>query len=171
MKTGRWLWCVGVAIACEPAPKGDAQASPVRGAPSASSQGAVPRAKYGRDWLEPPAAPSAISESTAPSPSSSPARPAPRPGAPGLLGGADELRAVSRARALLLSDPKGALAVLTELARTQPRGYFMEEREALVILALVQSGNRVLARRKAAVFVIAHPRGTLTDQVRAATGL
>jgi hypothetical protein len=125
----------------------------------------VPGAVRDRDQLAPPplAAPSAIDSR----------EPEPKPVSPAaeVTGGAGpvaELRDVARARALVSHDPATALAVLERLAQTHPHGYFIEEREALTILALTQAGQHDLAKPRATKFLREHPQSPLADRVRAA---
>ena len=68
----------------------------------------------------------------------------------------------------MTSDPKEALELLETTGRTYPKGYFVEERRALTVLALFASGKRVQARKKALAFLRDYPNGPLTDRVRSA---
>jgi hypothetical protein len=78
-----------------------------------------------------------------------------------------ELRAVAVARNLLDRDPQAALGVLDKLRRDVPRGYFVEERQALTVLALAGAGQTGAARQQAAAFLRVFPNGPFSDRVRA----
>jgi len=78
-----------------------------------------------------------------------------------------ELRAVAEARNLLDRDPQAALGVLDKLRRDVPRGYFVEERQALTVLALAGAGQTGAARQQAAAFLRVFPNGPFSDRVRA----
>jgi hypothetical protein len=80
----------------------------------------------------------------------------------------DELRGIARARQLVARNPAAALALLTRLSRVHPRGYFVEEREALTVLALSAEGKRERAEREAETFLRNHPSSPFADRVRAA---
>jgi hypothetical protein len=79
----------------------------------------------------------------------------------------DELHAIARARALLPRDPEAALELLTRIAREHPRGYFVEERAALTIVALDAAGKSELAEERAKAFLRAYPRSPHAGRVRA----
>lgn len=79
----------------------------------------------------------------------------------------DELRATARARGLLMSDPRAALALLDRITRAHPKGYLVEERDALRVLALSSAGQRDQAERLAAAFLRAHPDSPFADRIRA----
>ncbi|HWA74231.1 MAG TPA: hypothetical protein VG937_17930 [Polyangiaceae bacterium] len=69
-----------------------------------------------------------------------------------------ESQRVAQARALLHSgDPRGALALLQSVASEFPSGVLVQEREALTIDALLASGDRENARRRASDFVQRYP--------------
>ena len=88
-----------------------------------------------------------------------------RPAAAGAL--AAELGELDRARSKLSSgDPKGALAVLDDYARTYPRGRLGLEAEVLRIDALAQSGDMQSAKKRAEAFLKRHPKGVLAPRVR-----
>jgi hypothetical protein len=78
-----------------------------------------------------------------------------------------ELRSIAVARSLVDRDPEAALGVLDRLRREHPRGYFVEERQALTVLALAQAGRTSEARRQAAAFLLAYPNGPYSERVRA----
>jgi hypothetical protein len=71
------------------------------------------------------------------------------------------------AKDLLERDPNGALQVLDDLRRNHPRGYFVEERQALTVLALAGAGQTATARREAQAFLRLFPNGPFSDRVRA----
>jgi hypothetical protein len=80
---------------------------------------------------------------------------------------AAELGELDRARSKLSSgDPKGALAVLDDYARTYPRGRLGLEAEVLRIDALAQSGDMQSAKKRAESFLKRHPKGVLAPRVR-----
>jgi hypothetical protein len=78
-----------------------------------------------------------------------------------------ELRAIAVARSLLDTDPQAALGVLEKLRHDHPRGYFVEERRALIVLALAGAGQEAAARQQAAAFLRVFPNGPFSDRVRA----
>ena len=78
-----------------------------------------------------------------------------------------ELRGIAMARSLLDRDPEAALGVLEKLRREHPRGYFVEERQALTVLALAGAGQAAAARQQAAAFLRVFPNGSFSDRVRA----
>lgn len=78
-----------------------------------------------------------------------------------------EIRAVALARALVERDPNAAISLLEKAQRTYPGGYFVEERQALIVLALSRSGNTASARQHAAAFLRTYPNGPFSDRVRA----
>ena len=79
-----------------------------------------------------------------------------------------ELRAIAQAKSLSVRDPSAALRLLEQMRADFPRGYFLEERDALTILALVRAGQSVRAQREAHGFLERYPDGTHSDQVRRA---
>jgi outer membrane protein assembly factor BamD (BamD/ComL family) len=80
----------------------------------------------------------------------------------------DELRAIAQARRLLGHDPQAALSLLDRVARAHPSGYFVEEREALRVLALMAAGQSAQAKRRADAFLRVYPSSPFADRVRAA---
>ena len=80
----------------------------------------------------------------------------------------DELKNMARARALVARDPRAALDLLRHIERAHPHGYFVEERNALTILALVGVGQRDAASLRAEKFLRAHPRSPFADRIREA---
>jgi hypothetical protein len=80
-----------------------------------------------------------------------------------------EMKAIARAkRALADDEPGAALAILASIARDFPRGYFIEERRALRVLALAESGESERARREASAFQRDFPNSSFTERVRKA---
>jgi hypothetical protein len=82
----------------------------------------------------------------------------------------NEVRAVALARSLVERDPDAALELLDKTRREHPSGYFVEERQALTVLALVRSGRQAAAREQAAAFLRTYPNGPFSDRVRAVAG-
>jgi hypothetical protein len=78
----------------------------------------------------------------------------------------DELRAIAQARRLLSREPQAALALLERLTRAHPKGYFVEEREALRVLALSAAGRNDQAERYAESFLLAYPHSPFADRIR-----
>ncbi|HEX6272458.1 MAG TPA: hypothetical protein VFZ53_05445, partial [Polyangiaceae bacterium] len=69
-----------------------------------------------------------------------------------------ESRRVAEARALLRTGkPLAALAALSALGAEFPRGALVQEREALVVEALLASGRRDEARQRAREFLARYP--------------
>ena len=99
------------------------------------------------------------------------ARDEPEPTTPAASEAVAEMRGIAAARDRLDKAPNGALAALAQVKREHPRGYFVEERLALSVLALARMGSTGLAREKAAAFIRTYPNGPYTDKVRASTGL
>jgi len=80
-----------------------------------------------------------------------------------------EMRAIAGAKRALSDDqPERALALLAGIARDYPKGYFIEERRALRVLALAADGESEQARREAAGFLRDYPAGAFTQRVKAA---
>jgi hypothetical protein len=93
--------------------------------------------------------------------------------APRSVSGADraqlESRRVAEARGLLRAGRTAAgLVVLNELTREFPNGVLVQEREALMIEALLGSGERERARALALEFLQRHPNSPLAASVRRA---
>ncbi len=74
------------------------------------------------------------------------------------------------ARSLVERDPDAALELLEKLRHDHPSGYFVEERQALIVLALSRAGHQSAAREQAAAFLRAYPNGPFSDRVRAVAG-
>jgi len=122
--------------------------------------------------VAPSVAPSLASARAEPPPPAAP--PSPPPVEPtatrqpaGLL---NEVRAVAQARELVERDPEAALDLLEKTRREHPTGYFLEERQALTVLALSRAGHSSAAREQAAAFLRAYPNGPFSDRVRAVVG-
>ena len=82
-----------------------------------------------------------------------------------------ESRRVARAHALLRAGDAGAaLALLDALARDEPNGLLVQEREALVVEALAALGRHDAARARADAFLARFPRSPHTAAVRRAAG-
>lgn len=80
-----------------------------------------------------------------------------------------EIKAIAGAKRALSDDqPKRALSILVTVARDFPRGYFIEERRALRVLALAADGESEQARREAESFLRDYPAGAFTHRVKAA---
>jgi hypothetical protein len=122
-------------------------------APALTSETTAPAGAAEPAAAEPHEPESAETTSVAPSPS------------PAML----EMKAIARAkRALSESAPDRALAILVGAARDFPRGYFVEERRALRVLALADKGESEQARKEAASFARDYPSGAFTARVKAA---
>jgi len=82
-----------------------------------------------------------------------------------------ELSQLDRARAQLSAgSPAGALALLNEYSRAEPRGALRLEAEVLRIDALLQSGREDQARARARAFLNRHPTSVLSARVRRLAG-
>lgn len=81
----------------------------------------------------------------------------------------NELRGIASARGLIERDPAAALSILQRLSRVHPNGYFVEEREALTVLALAAQDDEDAARKQAARFLKRYPTSPFADRIRAAT--
>jgi hypothetical protein len=125
-----------------------------RSAAAASGRSTVPR--------ESRSAERGVSPSGAPSNSGS-ATPAPR-----TTDSIGELEGLARARRLTRQDPHAAVELLERLARAHPRGHFVEEREALLVMALSQAGQSGRASQLGAAFLRKYPASPLADSVRTA---
>jgi hypothetical protein len=77
-----------------------------------------------------------------------------------------EIRGVALARNLVDSDPEAALNLLEKVRRDHPNGYFVEERQALTVIALARLGRESAVRQQAAAFLRAYPNGPFSDRVR-----
>ncbi|HEY5146856.1 MAG TPA: hypothetical protein VII82_08810, partial [Polyangiaceae bacterium] len=105
----------------------------------------------------------------APPPSAPPSAvappPAPAPPTPA-SDSVSEIRGVALARNLVDSDPEAALSLLEKVRRDHPNGYFVEERQALTVIALARLGRESAVRQQAAAFLRAYPNGPFSDRVR-----
>lgn len=111
----------------------------------------------------PPAEPTATAKTTPePTRADSPSKPPPSDGTRPL----GELQGIAIARDLVARDPSASLAVLDRLRREHPNGYFVEEREALTVLALAGDGQQAAARQRASAFLHVFPNGPFSEQVR-----
>ncbi|HEX3769341.1 MAG TPA: hypothetical protein VHV30_00685 [Polyangiaceae bacterium] len=123
----------------------------------------APPADVARATAPSPAAPADVARATESAPAPTPAA-APAPAASQPL---TEIRGIALARTLVVRDPQAALDVLDKVGRDYPRGYFVEERQALTVLALARLGRQSAARDQAAAFLRAYPNGPFSDQIRA----
>jgi hypothetical protein len=147
--------------------------APTHGAPGPSapftshddSPGGAVDAPAARASVAPPVAAPTASVDSVPPPVPS-AKPTPQPSPP-----ISEIRAVALARDLVETDPQAALALLDQTQREHPTGYFVEERQALTVMALVRAGRQANARQQGAAFLRAYPNGPFSDRVRSVTGL
>jgi hypothetical protein len=138
---------------------GQPQRGPERGEVTAPS----------RPSLAPSARPTGVAESLAPVTSSSSAAPAVAPLASVAL--ASQLREESLAvlgirQALRSGDASSALKLLEQARARFPRGALGQEREALTIEALAQSGAHAAAERRAAAFLRAYPNSPYAADVQ-----
>jgi hypothetical protein len=78
----------------------------------------------------------------------------------------EELRLVGAAQRALPRDPALALALAREHARRFPGGELAQERDAIAISALWETGQRDAARARARRFVQEHPGSTYVGQMR-----
>jgi hypothetical protein len=79
----------------------------------------------------------------------------------------EESVAILEARsALRAGDPARSLTLLEQARVRFPRGALGQEREALTIQALAQSGEHASARRRAVTFLRAHPQSPYVADVR-----
>ncbi len=92
-------------------------------------------------------------------------------GAPSALELRLELQALDEARSSLgAGEPSRALEKLDGYARDYPKGRLRMEAEVLRIDALFRSGQRELARKRAATFLKRHPNSVLASRVRIIVG-
>jgi hypothetical protein len=96
-------------------------------------------------------------------------RAAPVVAVPPAASAAAELDLLRRARRLLASDPKAALALTDEHFRSYPAGVFAEERELLAIEALSQRDGAAAIER-ARSFASKYPRSVHQARIEAALG-
>jgi lysophospholipase len=146
--------------------------APTRGAPGSSAPvlshddpaGGTVNAPAATANVAPPL--EAPAASVAPAPPVPSAKPTAQPSQP-----LSEIRAVALARDLVDTDPQAALALLDQTQREHPTGYFVEERQALTVMALVRAGRQATARQQGVAFLRAYPNGPFSDRVRSVTGL
>ncbi|HEX3772656.1 MAG TPA: sigma-70 family RNA polymerase sigma factor [Polyangiaceae bacterium] len=80
-----------------------------------------------------------------------------------------EIQEVARAERMLATDPAQALALAHAAEQRFPRGYVLEERRYVEIMALVALGRTDEARPKAARFLRDHPESAFARRVREAS--
>jgi hypothetical protein len=78
----------------------------------------------------------------------------------------DELRLVGAAQRALPRDPALALALAREHARRFPDGVLAQERDAVAISALWETGRHEEAQERARQFLDEHPRSTYVGRMR-----
>jgi hypothetical protein len=78
----------------------------------------------------------------------------------------EELRLVGAAQRALPHDPAQALALAREHARRFPDGALAQERDAVAVSALWETGRRDEARERARRFVAEHPGSTYVGRMR-----
>jgi ATP-dependent helicase YprA (DUF1998 family) len=81
---------------------------------------------------------------------------------------AAEQALLDEAQRALAGDAPAAIAILERHAARFPRGLLAEEREAMTVRALVATGRRDEARRRAAAFVATWPSSLFRGSVEAA---
>ncbi|MDD9941604.1 MAG: hypothetical protein OXU20_11230 [Myxococcales bacterium] len=79
-----------------------------------------------------------------------------------------EIAQLVRIRGLLASDPAAAHRLALRSAREFPDGLLVEERRALIVIALARSGRRAEAARRARAFLARYPDSPMREQVEAA---
>jgi hypothetical protein len=135
-----------------------------------------PRVAVSKSTRTLPAATPAFSAATSATPETTPA-PVPAPTTQAASSDAkppasssqlrEESIALLAARAALRAGDAARSLTLLEQARVRfPRGALGQEREALTIQALAQSGERASARRRADAFLRAHPQSPYVADVR-----
>lgn len=78
-----------------------------------------------------------------------------------------EARELARAKALLTrGEAAAALAVLEQSGRRYPRGVLVQEREALLIEALVRSGQKARGAARARAFFAQYPKSPMATRLR-----
>ena len=111
---------------------------------------------------EPETKPDAVEEA--------PAKRAARPRPPATAGTiAEEAQLLERARSTLESNPRAALAAAESHRRRFRRGALAQEREVLVIDALMRLGRRASAERRAAAFTRQYPHSAHRERVERLT--
>lgn len=102
---------------------------------------------------------------------SPPQAPAPTPPPPPAAKAPSEEQAMAQLRRLAKESPDAALALARDLDRRYPGSAHAEEREALVIDALVWKGDIGQARTNAEEFLARHPAGPRAVQIERLTGV
>jgi hypothetical protein len=134
--------------------------APAALAPPPSAAGVVAPAAHAPP---PPSAPAAAGPSVAASdPGSPPAAPQP------VSGSRREISQLERIRALLKRDPAAAYRLARRSEQEFPHGLLREERQALSIVALAQSGALSEAGEKAEAFFARYPHSPLRELVESA---
>lgn len=82
----------------------------------------------------------------------------------------EELAQMVRIRRLVEQEPAAGLALAEEGQRKFARGYLVEEREGLAIVALARLGRREEAQARAARFFDRYPKSALVDRIRIELG-
>ena len=77
-----------------------------------------------------------------------------------------EMQTLALAERLLARDPARALELARAGDKRFPHGYFVEERQYIVIMALFHLGRIDEARARADDFLRAYPRGPFAQKVR-----
>ncbi|MEJ7733495.1 MAG: hypothetical protein WKG00_30405 [Polyangiaceae bacterium] len=79
---------------------------------------------------------------------------------------AESARLTAARLTLRRGDAAGAVTMLGDIARDFPGGRLAEERESLLIEALVRSGKTAAARQRAAAFLRAYPKSLAAQRVK-----
>jgi hypothetical protein len=79
---------------------------------------------------------------------------------------AESARLTAARQTLRRGDAAGAVTMLGDIARDFPGGRLAEERESLLIEALVRSGKTAAARQRAAAFLRAYPKSLAAQRVK-----
>jgi TolA-binding protein len=89
---------------------------------------------------------------------------------PSSQSGEDEIAVLQEARRLVASNPSAALALSRDHAARYPRSRFREEREALVVQALLRQGRTAEATNRFRAFERSYPRSAYRRRLEAALG-
>ncbi|MGH1348400.1 MAG: hypothetical protein ACRBN8_43005 [Nannocystales bacterium] len=146
---------------------------PRRATPDPARPEPVPTEVLSAPVLQPEPAPKAKQEPPAPSrrPASAPRNVpvAEVPALPSSTSLADETKQLDRARrAVVQGRPKDALSLLRDAEARFPDGILRQERAALRVVALCDSGDLASGRKAAAAFLRAHPQSALRSRVHSA---
>lgn len=76
-----------------------------------------------------------------------------------------EVAAMVKAKALVESKPRAALALLQRVEREHPRGTLSEERAGLRVLALFAAGEQEAALRERATFLARYPQSPMRERL------